>query len=50
MRLRRGETMSRPVSPQTREFAAHFSGVIICSVLAGSRLRLCFAFAPLRSG
>ena len=41
---------ARPVSPQTREFAARFSRVIICPVLAGSRLRLHSAFAALRSG
>ncbi len=34
MRLRRRETVSRPVFPQTRRFAARFSGMIICAVLA----------------
>jgi hypothetical protein len=50
MRLRRGETVSAPVSKQTREFAAGLEKVIICTVLAGSRLRLHSAFAALRSG
>jgi hypothetical protein len=34
MRLRRGETVPAPVSPQTREFAAGLEKVIICTVLA----------------
>jgi hypothetical protein len=33
MRLRRGETVPAPVSPQTREFAPGLKGVIICAVL-----------------
>jgi|GEM_PF-5854568 len=49
MRLRRGETVPAPLSRTDSEFAP-LGGVIICAVLAGSRLRLHSAFAALRSG
>ena len=50
MRLRRGETVLPPRTPPAQTPSLPVGGVIICAVLAGSRLRLHSAFAALRSG
>jgi hypothetical protein len=50
MRLRRGETVPALSPTDSRVWCPWFFGVIICAVLAGSRLRLHSTFAVLRSG